>query len=129
MKIYVDSNLAIQLGKPPGGAVATRLIDMVAAGFVQVVTTDHSILEVAKVHANNDWKAIGHVASPHARELIQEHLGVEITPDQVVDLLPRLVEKYTLAVSEMFESMGATILSLDDVAPSSILSDLSLIHI
>jgi hypothetical protein len=45
-KIFLDANVVIRAGKPPGGPLIPRVADLVAAGYVTVVTTDLTKVEI-----------------------------------------------------------------------------------
>lgn len=55
-KVFLDANVVIRAGKPPGGPLIARVIDLVRAGFITILTTDLTKTEVAKRHAGNDNK-------------------------------------------------------------------------
>ena len=48
---FLDANVVIRVGKPPGAPLMPRVADLVEAGLVRVVTTDLTKAEVAKKHA------------------------------------------------------------------------------
>ena len=57
-KVFLDANIVIRAGKLPGGRELTRVIDLVDAGLVTVLTTDLTVTEVAKKHVQNDFDLI-----------------------------------------------------------------------
>ena len=77
-KIFVDANVVIQAGKPQGGPILPRVKDSVDAGFISVLTTDLSCKEVAKRHAENDYKVIKNVGPSHFRQIVEELIGTEL---------------------------------------------------
>jgi hypothetical protein len=50
IKVFFDANVVIQAGKPPGGPLFQRIVDLVDAGFIDVLTTDLTKTEVVKKH-------------------------------------------------------------------------------
>ncbi|SRR5229473_3263007 len=64
-KIFLDANVVIRAGKPPGGPLM-RVADLVNAGYMKVVTTDLTKVEIAKKHAASDFEAIGNLAVVNA---------------------------------------------------------------
>src|SRR5207249_582617 len=55
-KVFLDANVVIGAGKPPGGPELSRVIDLVEAELVTVLTTDLTITEVVKKHVQNDFE-------------------------------------------------------------------------
>lgn len=53
-QVFLDANIVIQTGKPPGGPTIKRLIDLVDVGIIAVVTTDLTVTEVVKKHTETD---------------------------------------------------------------------------
>lgn len=39
-KVFLDANVVIGAGKPPGGPEIARIVDLVEAGLISVLTTD-----------------------------------------------------------------------------------------
>jgi hypothetical protein len=52
-RIFLDANVVIAAGKPPGGPEISRVVDLVEAKLINVLTTDLTVTEVAKRHAEN----------------------------------------------------------------------------
>jgi hypothetical protein len=117
-KIFLDVNVVIRAGKPPGGPLMPRVADLVDAGYVKVVTTDLTKMEIAKKHAGNDFETIGDLTKRRVRELAAEMLGVELPAISPADLHRKLLEKYQASVEQMFKSLRAETLSIDSVKPS-----------
>lgn len=46
--VFLDANIVIRAGKPPGGPEIDRVGDLVDAGLVKILTTDLTVTEVAK---------------------------------------------------------------------------------
>jgi hypothetical protein len=119
-KIFLDANVVIRAGKPPGGPLIPRVVDLVDAGYVQVVTTDLTKMEIAKKHAGNDFEVMGDLTKRRVRDLADEILGVKLPAISPADLHRRLLEKYQASVEEMFRSLRAETLSIDSVKPSAV---------
>jgi hypothetical protein len=117
-KIFLDANVVIRAGKPPGGPLMPRVADLVDAGYVKVVTTDLTKVEIAKKHAVNDFEAIGNLTKRRVRDLANEILGVNLPAISPAGLHQKLLEKYQASVGEMFKSLRAETLSIDSVKPS-----------
>ena len=114
-KIFLDANVVIRAGKPPGGPLITRLADLVDAGYVNVVTTDLTKMEIAKKHASNDFEVMGGLTKRRVRDLADEILEIKIPEISLAQLHRRLLEKYKSTVEEMFSSLRAETLSIDSV--------------
>jgi len=117
-KIFLDANVVIRAGKPPGGPLIKRVADLVDAGYVNVVTTDLTKMEIAKKHASNDFEAMGGLTKRRVRDLADEILGIKIPEITLMDLHRRLLEKYKGSVEEMFSSLRSETVSIDSVKPS-----------
>lgn len=122
IKVFLDANIIIRAGKPPGGPLLVRLMDLVDADFISVFTTDITLHEVANKHAENDYRFIKEVGRPHFRKLVKNHLGTELPNITKNDLKQRLVDKYRRSTEEMFENLRCRNLSIDDVKPSVVFS-------
>ena len=119
-KVFLDANVLIQEGKQ-GSPIIERLGDLVDAGLVSVLTTDLTMIEVAKKHAENDLDVVKDFSRPHFRAILNDILGVTLPGITKVKLKDSLVEKYRKATERMFEALRATILSVNDVPPSEVL--------
>ena len=122
-KIFLDANVVIQAGKPPGGPILARVKDLVDAGFITVLTTDLSCKEVAKRHAENDYKVIKNVGLQHFRQRVRQLLGTELPEVSKGELKARLIEGYDASTTAMFDALGAKTLEIDDIKPSIVFSD------
>lgn len=117
-QIFLDANVVIDAGKPPGDPIFERVVDLVKAGFVKVLTTDLTKIEVAKKHIANDLDVLQHIAKPHYRRIAKAALGIDLPDIKKADIRNALIEKYTTEVEEMFSSLNAETLSIDSVKPS-----------
>ncbi len=119
-KVFFDANILIAAGKPPGGPEMTRVVDLVDAGMIVVLTTDLTITEVAKKHAENDFQLIKDITKPHVRRAIENATQTAIPAFTKEQVRARLMEKYSAAISAMFERLKSTTLSIDDVPASRV---------
>jgi hypothetical protein len=90
--------------------------------LIEVVTTDLTLVEVAKHHTNNDLDVIGDVTSPHVRKLVEQHLGMKLPEIKKADLKKKLGSSYLADVKAMMATLKATEVSVDSVKPSTVLS-------
>ncbi|WP_263588899.1 PIN domain-containing protein [Sphingopyxis sp. GC21] len=118
--VFLDANVVIAAGKPPGGPEIDRVKDLVEAGLVRVLTTDLTITEVAKKHAQNDFDLIREICQPHFRKVVEEVTGVGLPALKRPELRGRLKERYDAATAAMFVSLGAQELAIDDVKASDV---------
>jgi hypothetical protein len=119
-KVFLDANVVIAAGKPPGGPELARVIDLVDADLITVLTTDLTVTEVAKKHAQNDYDLIKDIAQPHFRNVVKDATGVALVPIKRPELRKRFLEKYQASTEKMFDSLKATTLSIDSVKPSTV---------
>jgi hypothetical protein len=68
LKVFLDANVIIRAGKPPGGPLMSRVEDLVKGSFITLLTTDLTKIEVAKKHAAQ-WLAYAHPCQRFAEAL------------------------------------------------------------
>jgi hypothetical protein len=85
-RIFLDANVVIRAGRPPGTPLIPRITDLVDAGYVKVVTTDLTKMEIAKKHAGNDFDLMGDLTKRRIRDLADEILGVKLPALSRADL-------------------------------------------
>jgi hypothetical protein len=59
------------MGKPPGDFMFDRLVDLVKAGFITVVTTDLTKDEIVKKHVEDDYRAVKEFGRKHFRTIVE----------------------------------------------------------
>lgn len=117
-KIFLDANVVIRAGRPPGSPLITRVTDLVQAGYVKVVTTDLTKTEIAKKHAGDDFNVMRNLTKRRVRDLADEILGVKVPAISPAELHRKLLENYQASVEKMFKSLRAETLSIDSIKPS-----------
>jgi hypothetical protein len=117
-KVFLDANILIGAGKPPGGPELARVVDLVDAELVTVLTTDLTVTEVAKKHAANDLNLIKDIAQPHFRNVVETTTGIKFPDIKKVQLKQTLAEIYGTSTKAMFKRLGAKTLNIDSVKPS-----------
>jgi hypothetical protein len=120
-KVFLDANVLISAGKPPGGPEISRVRDLVEADLIAVLTTDLTVVEVAKHHAKNDLDIMGEITAPHFRKLVEQHTGVKLHDLKKGALKAQLGEHYRSSTRSMMKSLKAEELTVDSVKPSTIL--------
>src|ERR1700741_2184147 len=119
-KIFLDANVVIGMGKPPGGPLMTRLVELVKARFIEIITTDLSITEVAKKHAENDYEVVKEIGRPHFRNIVSNIFHVELPNKSKPEIRLDVLKSYQAATERMFETLDADVLKIDLVKPSSV---------
>jgi PIN domain-containing protein len=119
-KVFIDANVFIQAGKPPGGPLVSRIVDLAKAGLIEVLTTDLTLTEVAKKHTDNDFNVLEIVSRPFFRKLVSEHVRCNLPKVNMDDLKASISKKYIKEVSVMFEDLNAKVLEIDEVKPSTV---------
>jgi len=122
-KVFIDANVLIQTGKPPGGPIFDRILDLVEAGFIEVLTTDLTKAEVAKKYAQNDYDVIKEIGRPHFRKIASVIEGVELPEVTKAEIKEKLRNKYVDETEAMFRNLNAKELSIDSVAPTNVFTD------
>ncbi|WP_077147778.1 PIN domain-containing protein [Sphingopyxis sp. KK2] len=122
-KVFLDANVVIGAGKPPGGPEIARVVDLVEAGLISVLTTDLTTTEVAKKHVENDFETIKAISQPHFRKIVEGATGVALPVIKRPELREKLKAVYEKSTAEMFKSLEAKTLQIDDVKPSIVFDD------
>ena len=94
-KVFLDANIVIATGRPPGGPELARVVDLVKAERITVLTTDLTLGEVAKKHIENDFKNIKNICNPHFRKLVEEVTNTQIPNIDEAQLRLKLKNKYS----------------------------------
>lgn len=119
-KVFLDANVVISAGKPPGGPEIARIADLVDAGLISVLTTDLTVVEVAKKHVQNDFSTIRGISQPHFRQIVEDVTGVALPDIKRPEIREKLKATFDKLTAEMFERLKAKMLEIDDVKPSTV---------
>lgn len=117
-KVFLDANIVIAAGKPPGGPTLARVADLVKAGLITTLTTDLTVTEVAKKHAANDYEVIKEVGRAHFRKIVEQVVGVALPNVAKAEMKAQLAAAYDASTKAMFDTLGAKTLAIDAVKPS-----------
>ena len=123
MKVFLDANIVIAAGKPPGGPELTRVADLVRAERIEVLTTDLTIAEIIRRHAQNDFESIKEVCRPKFRKIVEEAIDVQIPVMDDRELKKKLYQKYRDPVMKMLKSIGVRLLKINEVKPNDVFRD------
>lgn len=118
--VFLDANVVIAAGKPPGGPILSRVADLVEADLITVLTTDLTVSEVAKKHRENDYEVIKEVGRAHFRKIVEEVVGAKLPDVTKAQIKAKLAEAYDIATKAMFAKLHANTLAIDDVKPSAV---------
>ena len=97
-----------------------RIGDLVDGGFIELITTDLTIAEVVRKHAENEFKHLSEITRPHFRTLVNEYFKIELPAIDGETLKQNISKKYQGQVDKMFDGLNAKILKIDDVKPSAV---------
>jgi len=117
-QVFLDANIVIAAGKPPGGPEIVRVADLVEAGMIRVLTTDLTVTEIAKKHAENDFQLVKDFARPHVRRALESALKIDMPEINRDEMRDRLMGQQSDSVTKMMARLKAKTLSIDDVEPS-----------
>ncbi len=120
-QIFLDANIIIGQGKPPGGPEIARVVDLVNAGIVSILTTDLTITEVIKKHVQNDFDLVKALCVPHFRAAVTTVTNVELPAVNRTQLRQSLHSLHASTTNAMFGKLKATTLAVDGVKPSLVL--------
>lgn len=122
-KVYLDANTVIASGKPPGSPEMKRFTDLAKAGWVKVLTTDLTMVEIYMFHAKRDFEQIRKICNPKFRRIVDEAAGIQIPDIDEKELRSKLNTKYKSLVFEMFKDLDAEFVGINDVKPRTVFAD------
>lgn len=120
-KVFLDANVIIRQGTPPGSPLFGRLVDLVKAGFITILTTDLTKDEIAKKHGEDDYGVVKDFGREHFRKIVEAVCGMPMPQINKEGIKAKLWQKHAAGVAAMFDSLKAETLSIDEVKPSSVL--------
>lgn len=119
-RLFVDANVFISDGRPPGGDIVRALLNLVRSGKLSILSTDITINEVTKHFASHDAKNLGALLKPQVRALIKDITSVVIPEMSTAELDKLIWERNYKATIEMMTELQAHIVKVDEVSPSSV---------
>lgn len=119
-KVFLDANVVISAGKPPGGPEIERVAELVDADLITIVTTDLTIVEVSKKHAANDYDIVKEFGRPHFRKIIEVVTGTPLPTLGKGKIKEALTALYDASTRTLFKTLGAKTLTIDAVKPSAV---------
>lgn len=121
--IFLDANILISAGKPPGGLMISRIAELVKTGLITILTTDLTITEIYKKHTDNDYNIIKEVSRAHFRNTLEKVTSVALPNITKTQIKEKLTTTYRTSTEAMFKKLKAKTLAIDDVKPSVIFAD------
>ena len=121
--VFFDASVLNQIGLAPYSAMSQRLVELVRAGFISVVTTDVTKSEVVRHHANVAFDVLKPAADERFRSLLSRQFHLKIPELSRQDLYARLKDDAVVRVERLFQDLEADTLNVDDVQPSVIFGD------
>ncbi len=100
-----------------------RVGELAEAELIRFVTTDLTILEVAKKHCMNDYELVRDFGRDHVRQALTKALGVDLPNVTKSDLEKSLREKYRADVQSMFEALSCEVLPVNEVKPLKVFTE------
>ena len=122
-KVFLDTNIVFELGKPPHGPVFARVIDLIESEQIRMLTTDLTQAEVIRNHTRRDFKEMKCICNPKLRKMIDETINTEfpaITEEQLCEVLK---EKYRCLINNMFEMMDTKFLKIGEVKSNKVFTE------
>lgn len=121
--VFVDANIWISWGPGFTRAEASTLEKLVQDGLVKVITTDLTIMEIAKRFRNSDVERLDALTKPDLRHAAQQLLSIELPQVDIDVIRSQFFERHLSEVKQqMAERMAVKVHSIDSVKPSDILT-------
>lgn len=120
INVFFDASSLIKVGEPPGKDTFWRLVDLVDYGFITVVTTDLTKYEIARHHTDNAYSTLSPLSKASFRQLAAKYFEIELPNMSESEIRDRIRQEMDDGVEEMFRSLRATRLDIDQVSPSTI---------
>lgn len=99
-KVFLDADIVIRAGRPPGGPLLGRLKSLV----------------------DDDYNVIKEVMRSHFRKIVKEVLGTTLPETTSTELKTRLTKRYSRSTDAMFKGLRCKTLAIDNVKPSTVFS-------
>ena len=123
INVFFDASSLIKVGVPPGKDTFWRLVDLVEYGFITVVTTDLTKDEIARHHADNVYDTLSPLSKSSFRQLAAKYFEIELPTMSETEIREKIRQEMDDGVEQMFRSLDARVLDVDQVTPSVIFTD------
>lgn len=121
-RVFIDANIFISDGKPPGGDTTRAVRNLANSGKLEVITTDVTINEITKHFTNHDIKNLGGSFRPHIRVIIYTLCDIDLPELDKAEIKERLWRANEEKVRNMMRGLRASELSVDDVSSKDVLT-------
>lgn len=123
-KVFIDANKFLQFGKNFDKSEALVLRELVDAELIRVVTTDLTIIEIAKRWAKKDLEALEPLFKDDFKGRAEEHLGIKLPALTREEVWQKIFGEYHKRLKQKFiVEFKTKPLSINDVPPLSVLND------
>ena len=123
INVFFDASSLIKVGAPPGNETFQRLVDLVRYGFITVVTTELTVAEIARHHIDVALERLRPLMDSRFRHLAAKHFHIELPSMSDAEVRIQVRQDVIDGVNEMFSSLEATALDVNQVKPSVIFAD------
>ncbi|WP_295941471.1 PIN domain-containing protein [uncultured Xanthomonas sp.] len=122
-RVFVDANVWISWGPGFKKAEAATLEQLVEDGLVKIISTDLTIMEIAKRFRNSDVERLEALTKSDLRQAAQQLLNVELPQIDKEEIRSSFFERHLGDVKQQLaERMSVEERSIDSVKPIDILS-------
>ncbi|WP_193188906.1 PIN domain-containing protein [Nisaea sediminum] len=125
-QIFLDANVLISMGMPPSGPELTALVNLSRAEIIRLISTEHTIREVAKHHAERDVDDIQPLTNLKTRNKADFVLGIKIPEIDLSLLYVQKFKEYSSKIENHFDQIGIHILETDNINAAKILKNYSM---
>lgn len=122
--VFIDANKLIQFGKDFSNSEALTFIGLIKSGFVDFVTTDLTIAEVAKRRTTLDMKGLDDVWKDDFKSKLSKYFEVTLPEISKEEFRAKLFEQNHEEVLKRFNvDFDAAVYSINEVEPMEVLDD------
>lgn len=122
-QVFLDANIVVRFGTSPHGLEYSRLVSLIEAGEVTLVTTDLTTMEIAKRHTKNEYSVVKEIGTSKYRDAVKRVFNVALPETTKSEIFKRVFQINLAKVKNMFHSLSATVLSIEDVNPIDVFKD------
>ena len=121
--VFIDANVLVQVGPPPGNATFQRLVDLVDYRLINAITTDLSKSELSRLHVATANKKMQPIADTEFQRLMRTLFGVQIPSVNSQEIVDKIRANIGQGVEGMFSALKARVSYVADVNPAVIFAD------
>ena len=121
--VFIDASVLAQVGPPPGNATFQRLVELVDYRLVNMITTDLSKAELARLHVATANKKMQPIADAEFQRLMPTLFGVQMPAVDSQEVVNKITAHIGRGVESMFSALKARVFSVSVVNPAVIFTD------